>query len=247
MLELRPTCEHCNKNLPPESTEARICSFECTFCASCVEQVLGNVCPNCGGGFAPRPVRPATNLKGDNFLGKYPASTTVKHRPVDPAAHAAFAATIAPRQPDERQAWHKRFAMQSNNRAWELSTMQRTPQQDQEMLDAAHASAWHWAKIGTELHQMRAAMCLAEVHALLGHGSIALAYAQDMRAYFLSHETPDWELAFTHAIHAHAAAAAGKAEEHRASYEAAKLAIAAIADEEDRVIVVQTFSQVPAP
>lgn len=51
MLELRPTCEHCNRALPPASLEARICSYECTFCAACVEGVLGNVCPNCGGGF----------------------------------------------------------------------------------------------------------------------------------------------------------------------------------------------------
>lgn len=64
MLELRPTCEHCNKALPPASLEARICSFECTFCAACVEGLLGNVCPNCGGGFVPRPVRPAANWKG---------------------------------------------------------------------------------------------------------------------------------------------------------------------------------------
>jgi hypothetical protein len=150
-------------------------------------------------------------------------------------------------QPDEAQAWHKRFAMQCNNSAWDLSTTERTPQQDQEMLDAAHASAWHWAKVGTELNRMRAAMCLAEVYALLGDGGLALAYAQEMRAYFLGHDTPDWELAFTHAIHAHAAAAAGRGDEHRASYEAARLAIAAIADEEDRAIVLKTFSQVPAP
>jgi hypothetical protein len=48
MLELRPTCEHCNKPLPPDSLEARICTYECTFCAACVESVLGNVCPNWG-------------------------------------------------------------------------------------------------------------------------------------------------------------------------------------------------------
>jgi hypothetical protein len=72
MLELRPTCENCNRTLPPDSLEARICSYECTFCAACVDTVLANVCPNCGGGFAPRPIRPARNWKGDNFLGKTP-------------------------------------------------------------------------------------------------------------------------------------------------------------------------------
>ena len=90
MLELRPTCEHCNVALPPESVEARICSFECTFCAACAEQILANVCPNCGGGFVPRPVRPAKNWRGDNFLGAYPASTRVKHGPIDPKAHVQF-------------------------------------------------------------------------------------------------------------------------------------------------------------
>jgi len=102
MLELRPTCEHCNKALPPASTEARICSYECTFCAACVDRVLGNVCPNCGGGFAPRPVRPSKDLKGGNFLGKNPASTKVKHRPVDADVHAKFSAPIKAVAPEKR-------------------------------------------------------------------------------------------------------------------------------------------------
>ena len=102
MLEIRPTCEHCNKALPPESLEARICSYECTFCATCVENVLDNVCPNCGGGFVPRPVRPVKNWNNDNYLGKDPASTKVRHRPVDPTAHAKFAAAIKNIPPDKR-------------------------------------------------------------------------------------------------------------------------------------------------
>lgn len=102
MLELRPTCEHCNKALPPAALEARICSYECTFCTECVDTVLGNVCPNCGGGFAPRPIRPARNWRGDNFLGKDPASTNVKHRPVDPAAHARFVAEFGKFPPQAR-------------------------------------------------------------------------------------------------------------------------------------------------
>jgi uncharacterized protein len=102
MLELRPTCEQCNKALPPASLEARICSYECTFCAACVEDVLGNVCPNCGGGFTPRPIRPARAWKGGNHLGKDPAGTQSKHRPVDAAQHRAFAAEIARLSPDRR-------------------------------------------------------------------------------------------------------------------------------------------------
>jgi hypothetical protein len=102
MLELRPNCEHCGKDLPPAASDARICSFECTFCARCVEQVLGNVCPNCGGGFAPRPVRPASDWRGGNSLAKYPASEKRKHRPVDAAAHAQLTAALAGRPPEKR-------------------------------------------------------------------------------------------------------------------------------------------------
>lgn len=58
MLEIRPNCECCDKDLPVDSTEAMICTYECTFCRECVDQVLENVCPNCGGGFCPRPIRP---------------------------------------------------------------------------------------------------------------------------------------------------------------------------------------------
>jgi len=102
MLELRPTCEHCNRALPPDSLDARICSYECTFCAECVEHVIGNVCPNCGGGFERRPIRPARDWNGGNCLVKDPASTRVKHRPVDPAAHEAFAAPIRVIAPERR-------------------------------------------------------------------------------------------------------------------------------------------------
>lgn len=102
MLELRPTCKHCNKLLPPASTEAMICSFECTFCAGCVENVLHNVCPNCGGGFSPRPIRPQNNWKGEDYLGQYPASQQVKHRPVHTNNHEAFSFAIQGIVPEER-------------------------------------------------------------------------------------------------------------------------------------------------
>jgi hypothetical protein len=102
MLELRPTCEHCNQPLPPGSTQARICTYECTFCAACVDTVLHNVCPNCGGGFVPRPIRPAKNWRNDNYLGKDPASSKVRHRPVDPAAHERFAQAIRKIAPENR-------------------------------------------------------------------------------------------------------------------------------------------------
>ncbi len=75
MLQLRPNCECCNKDLPPASSEARICSFECTFCASCADAVLQGICPNCGGELVHRPRRPAA------ALDRYPASTERITRP----------------------------------------------------------------------------------------------------------------------------------------------------------------------
>lgn len=69
MLALRPNCECCDRDLPPESREARICSFECTFCAECADARLGGLCPNCGGALVERPIRPAA------ALAKFPAST----------------------------------------------------------------------------------------------------------------------------------------------------------------------------
>ena len=75
MLELRPNCECCNKDLLPQATDALICTFECTFCRDCAEAKLGGRCPNCGGSFEARPIRPA------NMLEKYPASTKRVFKP----------------------------------------------------------------------------------------------------------------------------------------------------------------------
>jgi hypothetical protein len=102
MLELRPSCEHCGTPLPPNSSAARICSYECTFCADCVEQVLLNVCPNCGGGFVARPIRPSRNWKGDNFLGKDGAGTRRVFKPADARLHAALVASINGLEPQDR-------------------------------------------------------------------------------------------------------------------------------------------------
>lgn len=62
MMILKPNCECCDKDLPPESTEARICTFECTFCADCATNLFNDICPNCGGNLVPRPIRPADKL-----------------------------------------------------------------------------------------------------------------------------------------------------------------------------------------
>jgi hypothetical protein len=152
-----------------------------------------------------------------------------------------------PKASEEIAAYHRRFAAASNNRAWDLSVRIRSAAEDQEMLDAAHAAAWHWKQVGTELHRMRATMLLAEVHALLGFGSSALAYAEEMRSYLLGIQSPDWEVAFVHVVHAHAASAAGDSEKHRASYGLAVAAIAAVSSDVERGIVASTFSHVPKP
>jgi uncharacterized protein len=75
MLELRPSCECCDKDLPPEASDAVICTFECTFCRDCAETRLGGRCPNCGGEFQTRPIRPPA------MLGKFPPSTTRVFKP----------------------------------------------------------------------------------------------------------------------------------------------------------------------
>ena len=80
MLQLRPGCECCNRDLPADSTQARICTFECTFCAECAEQHLAGICPNCGGELLPRPRRPAAKLD------RFPASTERVFKPAGCAA-----------------------------------------------------------------------------------------------------------------------------------------------------------------
>ncbi len=75
MLILKPGCECCDRDLPPASQEAMICSFECTFCRTCAEELLRNRCPNCGGELVRRPVRPKEKL------AKFPASTERVHKP----------------------------------------------------------------------------------------------------------------------------------------------------------------------
>jgi len=75
MLELRPSCECCDKDLPPDATDAMICSYECTFCHDCVENRLRGACPNCGGNLVPRPIRPASRL------AQHPPSTRRVFKP----------------------------------------------------------------------------------------------------------------------------------------------------------------------
>ncbi|MBS0417777.1 MAG: DUF1272 domain-containing protein [Proteobacteria bacterium] len=101
-LALRPNCELCDCDLPADSTEARICSYECTFCARCVENVLLNVCPNCGGGFAPRPIRPRHEWRPGLSLDKRPATLERVRTTYSRAQIAAFAQQLQAMPPAER-------------------------------------------------------------------------------------------------------------------------------------------------
>jgi len=101
MLELRPSCEHCDKPLPNGSADAMICTFECTFCRDCVNEVLHNVCPNCGGGFEKRPTRP-TRCETQYCIENYPAGTLRKHRPVNEGAFAGLRDKMKSIPPQER-------------------------------------------------------------------------------------------------------------------------------------------------
>ncbi len=102
MLDLRPICENCATDLPPASTEAMICSYECTFCRDCVAGVLENVCPNCGGGFVPRPIRPAGEWRPGVTLAANPPAEEQKHRPVDSEAQRALIARAGQIAPENR-------------------------------------------------------------------------------------------------------------------------------------------------
>jgi len=99
MLDLRPNCEMCDRDLPVDSADARICTYECTFCADCVDRVLHNVCPNCAGGFVPRPIRPAIDRRTGVSRLHQPASTErrqLKYEAHDIAALVAETKHIAP-------------------------------------------------------------------------------------------------------------------------------------------------------
>jgi len=96
MMALRPSCEHCITPLPPDSPNAMICTFECTFCADCVTMILENVCPNCGGGFEKRPVRPK------EMLEKYPASAEHVHKPIEMNTYRSRQAKLKNTHPSER-------------------------------------------------------------------------------------------------------------------------------------------------
>jgi hypothetical protein len=151
-------------------------------------------------------------------------------------------------QAEELQKWHRYFGVECNNRAWTLSeAAERSEVEDDEMLDCAHAAALHWGKVGTDLHRARAAMLLGHVHALLGHGTMAMRYARFAYDFVLAHSSPAWEIAFAHAVLANAGAAAKEHRLHADHYAEAKALGAALENAEERAIFDATFRVIPAP
>jgi len=144
------------------------------------------------------------------------------------------------------ESWHRFFAITANNAAWDMSESLEDVLNHTELLDAAHASAWHWRVAGTTINQMRSTMLLALIHARMDMGPSAWNYAESMKKYFTeTSETPDWELGFVYAIHAWAALACGNLDEYKVSYHKASLCLDAIKDPEDRAVVLKTFSLIP--
>lgn len=148
---------------------------------------------------------------------------------------------------EQRRALHRQLAMEANNRAWALSEKPGLTNQDHAtLLDAAHAAAYHWRAIGTPEQVGHADLLLGRVHALLGHGALAMTFATAAFQSITSRDCARWEAAFAHAILAHAAAVAGDTREHARSYAEAK-SLGAQLDGEDEKLFRATFTLIPAP
>lgn len=143
--------------------------------------------------------------------------------------------------------WHRRFAVEANNLAWRLSEKTELATEEKtELLYAAYAAAHHWSKVGTEEHTARAELLLGRVHALLGHGDLAMKFARAAFDSIVSRNGEPWEMAFAHAILANAAAVSGDSRLHTEHYKEAK-AVGESLDEEDKRIFLATFRLIPSP
>lgn len=150
--------------------------------------------------------------------------------------------------PEETATWQKRLAAQANNRAWTLAeSLTRTPEEDEEMLQAAHAAMYFWKIVGDAGNRAHAAQLVAHVYALLGLPSPARHYLKQSLPYFLDRECAPWEKAFAHAVAANVAAAAGEHESHARHYREAEQWVAALTGAEDREILGATMRVIPVP
>jgi hypothetical protein len=150
--------------------------------------------------------------------------------------------------PDEIAKAHRWFAVECNNRGWDLASQaSRTPAEAQEMVFAAHAAAFHWAKVGAPLNFMRADLLLAHAHALTGSPAEALRYAERVLLFCQTNPCEDWDVAFAYAAMALAAFAGGDRARHRKFYALAAAQGPAIKDREDREVFLAEFARLPRP
>ena len=150
--------------------------------------------------------------------------------------------------PEDEPKWRRRLGSGANNRAWTLSEqLSRTREEDDEMLHAAHASAYLWSTVGNEQNAALANLLLGQVHALLGSAALAARFSNSASEFFTGRKSEPWELALTHAVAANAAHCSGDIPSHRAEYAAALRAIETIADAEEKEIVLATLRVVPRP
>lgn len=150
--------------------------------------------------------------------------------------------------PEDTALWQRRLASQANNRAWSLSELPvRSAEEDEEMLQAAHAAMYFWKIVGSANNQAHAAQLLAHVYAALKLPNPAAHYLAKSAPVFLSDQAAAWERALAHAVAAHVAAARGDHAEHLAHYRAAVDQVAALPDPEDRAILEATLRVLPVP
>lgn len=150
--------------------------------------------------------------------------------------------------PAEIARWQRFFAIECNNRAWDLASQPtRSTEDNDEMLYAAYAAAYHWKFAGEAVNHARADVALAHVHALLGQGQPAMRYAQRCLEYFQNNPVTDWDVAFAHMEVAFAAAAAGYTALHEEYHAKARQLGEEISEEEDRTIFLAEFARIPTP
>lgn len=153
-----------------------------------------------------------------------------------------------PASPDEAALWQRRLASQANNRAWRLSeSTSRSAQEDEEMLQAAHAAMYLWKIVGDAGNRAHAAMLVAHAYSLLRLPRPARHYWTQAEPFFLQREREPWEKACALAVASGVAASAGDAEVHAARYREAEQLIASLPDPEDRAILNATLRVIPRP
>jgi hypothetical protein len=154
----------------------------------------------------------------------------------------------APLNSDDEAQWLRKLGSAANNRGWTLTEqLTRTPEEDQEMLNAAHASVHLWRTIGNANNFALGDLLLGQVHALLGNASYAMHYANLAYDYFTAKESDPWEVAIVHAVLANAAHCAGRAKLHESHYNTAEKLIAGLSDPEEKDILLATLRVVPKP